>query len=853
MKTSISNEFLQFLKIREQIYRTESVQAVLAMSEEGATVPFMARYRKEKTGNLDEVQIRSILDYFAEYSEVTQRREFVLKELEKQSNLTAEIKERLVKAHDLTEIEEIYRPYKKKKKTKATIAREAGLADLADWIWSLGQGETEDKTPLEIKGKEFVSAAKGFATYEEVLRGAQHILVEKLSNLENLREAVRQAYMSAGSLTSAPGLKYKAHSKFETYAKYSEPVKNLFSSKTSHRYLAVRRGWQEGELKVSIEADETPLIAEFEKVALRKDSQASLFLKDTVKQALRVHVIPSIVNELHTKLKTEADNHAITVFAENVRRVLMGSPFGAKVVLGVDPGLRTGCKVALVDRSGAYISHTVIKMQGESAVESTTKLFKELLSQVKVDAIAVGNGTGGREAEVFLRNILKSLEATVPVVMISESGASVYSASEVAREEFADLDLTVRGAISIARRLQDPLAELVKIEPKSIGVGQYQHDLSQPKLKKSLHDVVESCVNRVGVDLNTASSSLLQYVAGIGPALAKNITIYRKDKGLFKDRSELLTVPQFSTKAFEQAAGFLRVFDGKNFLDQTGVHPERYSAVREMAQELGEPVQNLTGEKAEKLLGLKDKWSQLVGEFTFNDIYNELKAPGRDPRDPFKVFEFRSDIHEVKDLEPAMICPGIVTNVTNFGAFVDIGVHQDGLVHISELSQKFVDDPHKVVAPGDQVKVRVLKVDPEKKQISLSMKLTEAQPAERAQRPRPQRQRPTTEAKRETKEGGEREPRRERPQGPRRAGSDNRRANSVNSNRGPRPTEADSSGPRAQGARNQGPSQPDRSGRGRDSKPNRGDRGGHQGAPRRPSQPFNNPFAALTSAGDTKK
>ena len=847
MKTALSLEFQQFLKIRNQGFKPDAVQAVLAMSEEGATVPFMARYRKEKTGNLDEVQIRLILDLFAEFTEVSQRREFVLKELEKQNNLTAEIKERLIKAHDLTEIEEIYRPFKKKKKTKATIAREAGIGVLADWIWSLAQGDCEDATPLEIKGKEFVSAAKGFATYEEVLRGAQHILVEKLSNLEGLREVVRQAFLAHGTLNSSPGLKYKTHSKFETYAKYSEPIKNLFSAKTSHRYLAVRRGWQEGELKVSIEVDEAPLILEFEKVAIKKESQATLFLKDTVKQALKVHVIPSIVNELHTKLKTEADDHAIAVFAENVRRVLMGSPFGAKVVLGVDPGLRTGCKVALVDRSGAYISHTVIKIQGEQAAESATKLFKELLSKVKIDAIAVGNGTGGREAELFLKNIMKACEAEVPVVMISEAGASVYSASEIAREEFADLDLTVRGAISIARRLQDPLAELVKIEPKSIGVGQYQHDLSQPKLKKSLHEVVESCVNRVGVDLNTASTSLLQYVAGIGPALAKNITVYRRDKGLFKDRSELLQVPQFSTKAFEQAAGFLRIFDGKSFLDQTGVHPERYSAVREMAQELGEPVQNLTGAQAEKLLALKDKWSQLVGEYTFNDIYNELKSPGRDPRDPFKVFEFRSDIHEVKDLEPNMICPGIVTNVTNFGAFVDIGVHQDGLVHISELSQKFVDDPHKVVAPGDQVKVRVLKVDVEKKQISLSMKLSEAQPAQRAAKsPRPERNR-TADRERGSKDGGQR-PKRRTEQNLRAEGAEKREGQQARPQARTRANQISSSSSRPQrdGVRSE---------RSHNRKPHGGGSGSNRGASnfnRKPSQPFNNPFAAL-SINESKK
>lgn len=794
MSTQIDPSFKNYAAKHLSQISLRSIEAVLALTAEGGTVPFIARYRKEKTGNLDEVEIRNVLDAFSTWEEVEKRRDFVLKEIEKQGNLTDEIKQRLTLSDDLSEIEEIYRPFKRKKKTKATLAREAGLAPLADWIWSLGHDEVKDSTTLEVKAKEFTSAAKGYATYDEALRGAQHILVEKLSNMPDLRQRVRDEFMTNGKVVSAKTPQFKAHSKYEMYGQFSEQVKSLESPKASHRYLALRRGWQEGELKVSMEADEAALLLEFERVACQKDNQASAFLKETAKIALTVHVIPSITNEIHSHLKSLADTQAISVFAENVGKVLMASPFGARLVLGVDPGLRTGCKLALVDKSGHFISHTVLHIQGEKAEENSKKLFEELLKQVKIEAVAVGNGTGGREAENFLRKIFKDLNAEIPVVMVNEAGASVYSASDVARDEFPDLDLTVRGAISIARRLQDPLAELVKIEPKSIGVGQYQHDVSQTKLKKSLHEVVESCVNQVGVDLNTASISLLQYVAGIGPAIAKNIVQHRKEKGLFQERAELLKVGQFSSKAYEQAAGFLRINEGKVLLDRTGIHPERYTAVREMAQELGKPIQSLLGSEAESLMALKDKWSQLVGEFTFMDIVKELKAPGRDPREGFKAFQFRDDIHEVKDLKEGMICPGVVTNVTNFGAFVDIGVHQDGLVHISELSDKFVDDPRKVVAPGDQVQVKVIGVDTDKSQISLSMKV-----AERKQEAR----------------------------GPRPAGEEGR--NRPSGKKGERRS--------GQGGKS--------GGKGKGKRPPRSGGGKPQGE-RRPSQPFNNPFAALT-------
>lgn len=816
-----------------------SAQAVLELATEGGTVPFIARYRKEKTGGLDEVQIRQVIDANTTLEEINKRRAFILKEIEGQGNLTDELKTRITKSMDLGDLEEIYRPFKKKKKTKATVAREAGLEPLADWIWKLGHGELEDSITLEVKAKDFLNVAAGFATYDLVLKGAQDIVVDKIFNNPDLREVVRANFFEQGKVVSKKTKNFKAHSKYEMYAEFSETVKSVQEPKASHRYLAMRRGWNEEELTVAIEGDEAFLLKKFEHFACSNEaSHAAEFLKNCAKVALTVHVHPSISNEVHRVLKEKADAHAINVFAENVRRVLLGSPFGPKCVLGVDPGLRTGCKLALIDKQGNFISHTVLQILGEGAEDRAKALFGEVLKQITIEAIAVGNGTGGREAEGFVRKVLKELGHSVPVILVSESGASVYSASDIAREEFPDLDLTVRGAISIARRLQDPLAELVKVDPKSIGVGQYQHDVSQTSLKKSLEEVVESCVNGVGVDLNTASAPLLSYVAGIGPGLAKNIVEHRKQSGLFQQRDDLLKVPRFTSKVFEQCAGFLRIHSGKVSLDATGIHPERYAAVRDMAHELGVGVTQLTGEGAKRLLELRTKWSALVGEFTFDDIVRELEKPGRDPRDPFKAFSFRDDIFEVKDLKDGMICPGIVTNVTNFGAFVDIGVHQDGLVHISMLSHKFVDDPRKVVNPGDQVTVRVIGVDHDKNQISLSMLLDEAPKREAAPRAQQSERGPRPQA------AG---------QGARAPGADRgRKPQQAAGERGPRPHQGNAErrpqggGHQAQGGKPHG-------------SPGREQRGGDRGAPppRRPSTPFNNPFASLLSnqqpAGENKR
>lgn len=735
----VETQFIPYLQKNVNNVSLKSAEAVITLHEEGATVPFIARYRKEKTGNLDEVQIRQVIESFDTFNEIVKRKAFLLKEIGEQGNLTQEISARIDKAWELGELEEIYRPFKKKKKTKATLAREAGLEPLAHWIWEVGHGVLPEQPTMEVKAKEFLNLKANIVSYDLALKGAQDILVEKLAYDPELRENVQTEFMERGQVTSKRAKGFKNLSKFEMYSEFSSPVKALFDAKNSHRYLAMRRGWQEEELTVDVVASEDLLQSWYYKKATTiPETSVGEFLKQSAKLALSVYVLPSVKNEVHRLLKESSDGQAIQVFVENVRKVLLGSPFGPKVTIGIDPGIRTGCKVALIDKGGNYLSHTVIHIEGEAAFEKAKTLFGEVFKQLKIEAIAVGNGTNGRESEVFIRRVVKELDQVIPVVLVSESGASVYSASDVAREEFPNLDLTVRGAISIARRLQDPLSELVKVDPKSIGVGQYQHDVNPSSLKKALHDVVESCVNKVGVDLNTASVQLLSYVAGIGPGLAKNIIEFRKQK-LFDDRTELLNVPRFSQKSFEQAAGFLRIPSGKVTLDATGIHPERYEAVRDMAKEMGLQIKDLVGDGAKKLISLREKFAPMIGEFTFDDIIKELEKPGRDPRDPFQAFTFREDLYGIKDLQPGMICPGLVTNVTNFGAFVDIGVHQDGLVHISELSHEFVSDPKTVVSPGDPVKIKVLAVDLEKKQISLTMKL-EAKPemAKPAYQPRAQ-------------------------------------------------------------------------------------------------------------------
>ena len=715
---------------------TSSALAVLKLAAEGGTIPFIARYRKEQTGNLDEVGIQKSIEGKETWEQILKRQAFIVEEIDRQKKLTEDLKTKILSTFQLDQLEDLYLPYKQKRKTKATLAKEAGLEPLAEWIWSCGHGteKPQEGQTLDIWALTFKNDEKGITDAQKAIDGAQDIIIERLSETQDLRQLIRSALFERGNVRTGKGEKAKQNSKFELYFEHHETVASLQQPQNSHRYLAMRRGWMEEELTLSLggnpgdESFEKEIQSSFEGAACTvPSSPGGSVLMKAARLAYKAHVFPSIESEVHKALKQVADEAAIHVFAENVRKLLLASPYGAKAVLGVDPGIRTGCKVVVLDQSGRYIASTVMHLQSADGKKQAQGMLGEVLKNGQVQAIAVGNGTAGRETEIFLRQAVKELGSSVPVVMVNEAGASVYSASEVAREEFPDLDVTVRGAISIGRRLQDPLAELVKIDPKSIGVGQYQHDVSQPALKKSLEHVVDSCVNQVGVDLNTASLHLLAHVAGIGPGLAKAIVEHRGEKGLFKTRDQLLEVSRFSKKVFEQAAGFLRIPGAENPLENTGVHPERYSLLQDLATNIGKRVSDLLGDGVSLIKSNKD-FRDKVGEFTFADIVNELAKPGRDPRDAFVSFQFREDISEVKDLKIGMICPGIVTNVTNFGAFVDIGVHQDGLVHISQLSTKFIKDPREAVSPGDHVKVKVMEVNLDKNQISLSIRQAQEGP-----------------------------------------------------------------------------------------------------------------------------
>ena len=728
-----------------------SALAVLRLAEGGATVPFIARYRKEETGNLDEVAIRHAIDAKATWDEILTRQKFITEEIERQGKLTAELKEKILATFDLNTLEDLYLPYKQKRKTKAALAREAGLEPLATWLWECGHGAVapaDGETP-ETRAQAFCGGETGVADAAAALEGAGEIVIERLAEDVALRQQVRTAYFDEGFVRTRKGKpeKAKANSRFENYFTYQEPVSELLKPQSSHRYLAMRRGWMEEELVLTLggqlppDDDEaaattsaakrplTPVDPLQEKLQARFEAAACTvpafagapLLKRCARLALRGHVVPAIDAEVHKALRAVADQAAIAVFAENVRKLLLAAPFGPKAVLGVDPGIRTGCKLAVIDGSGKYVGSGVMHLESPAGKASAAPVMADLVVKGGIRAIAVGNGTAGRETETFVREALKHANLDVPVVMVSESGASVYSASDVAREEFPELDVTIRGAIPIARRLQDPLAELVKIDPKSIGVGQYQHDVSPHALKKSLDEVVDSCVNQVGVNLNTASYHLLSHVSGIGPGLARAIVERRASQGLFHSRDELLEVPRFSRKTFEQAAGFLRIPEATNPLDNTGVHPERYPGLQKLAERLGVPVAGLLGAGVKLVKEARDL-KESLGAFTFDDVVRELEKPGRDPREGFVAFSYRADIHELSDLKPGMVCPGIVTNVTNFGAFVDIGVHQDGLVHISQLADTFVKDPRQVVNAGDRVSVRVLEINLDKKQIALTMK-----------------------------------------------------------------------------------------------------------------------------------
>jgi len=703
--------------VEESGLRLSQVENTAVLLQEGATVPFIARYRKEKTGELDEVQVRSIEERLAYYAELEERKVTVLASIDEQKKLTPELKTRIDACRQKTELEDLYLPYKPKRRTKATVARERGLEPLADLI---SAQQLTKGTPEEAAAP-FVDPEKDLPDAAAALDGAGHILAERLSEDADARAVVRRLTWGKGLFVSKV-VPEKAGSvtKFEMYYDYSEPIRDI----PSHRMLAMRRGEKEEVLRLAIDAPEEELLALLGKRLITAQSIFAPLLAEVARDAYRRLIAPSIEVELRLEAKKAADEAASKVFADNLRNLLLQPPAGSRAVLGVDPGLRTGSKLAAVDATGRFLEHvTIYPHTGESKIAPAKKELLGLVKAHAVEMVAIGNGTASREMDAFVRETFREAGVSLPVVVVNESGASIYSASDIARDEFPDLDLTVRGAISIARRLQDPLAELVKIDAKSIGVGQYQHDVSQTLLKKSLDAVVESCVNYVGVDLNTASWALLSYVSGIGESLARGIVRHRDENGPFPSRESLMNVPRFGAKAFEQAAGFLRIRGGGHPLDNTAVHPENYRLVETMAADLGVDLAKLVADTT--LVGqidLKRYITEEVGLPTLRDIVDELKKPGRDPRDRFEAVAFRDDVQQISDLKVGMILPGTVTNVTAFGAFVDVGVHQDGLVHISHLANRFVKDPSEVVKVGQIVKVKVLSADVQRKRIALSIK-----------------------------------------------------------------------------------------------------------------------------------
>jgi uncharacterized protein len=701
--------------------------AVIELLDEGGTVPFIARYRKEATGNLDEVQILAIEESLAYFRDLVSRRETILASIAEQGKLTDELKARIEATLDKAELEDLYLPYKPKRRTKATIAREKGLEPLAAYLWA----QQNSDQSLETFAATFVNAELGVATADEALEGARHIVAEWISEDADLRKALRQLLFDEGVVVSRKSTDaVDEQEKFKMYYEYSELVKTI----PSHRMLAIRRGEAENILYFLIEVQPERAIAILQRHVLRQSGDWTPHLEMAIDDAWKRLLNSSIQAEIRLELKRRSDTEAIRVFRDNLYNLLLAPPAGPISVLGIDPGLRTGCKVAVVDETGKLLAHDVFYLHTSKHgnAEAAPKL-EALLRTHNVRAIAIGNGTASRETDAFVREFLKEKKIEgIFSATVSESGASVYSASAVARQEFPDLDLTVRGAISIARRLQDPLSELVKVDPKSIGVGQYQHDVDQRQLQESLETVIESCVNKVGVDLNTSSWTLLRFVAGITERAALNIVSFRNEKGSFRSRMQVLEVPGIGPKTFEQAAGFLRIRNGDDPLDGTAVHPESYPVVEQIAASLKTTVKAIIQEP--QLLEKVDRSQLSAGAYTVNDILAELRKPGRDPRDKFVAPSFLEGVCEIADVEPGMVLEGVVTNVTKFGAFVDIGVHQDGLVHISELSNHFIKEPSEAVKTGQIVKVKVLAVDTKAKRIALSIKQLSAPDARPATR-----------------------------------------------------------------------------------------------------------------------
>jgi len=702
--------------------RASQVEAVLSLFEEGATIPFIARYRKDKTGNLDEVQIQQIQEQHKFLKEFTERKTFIEKTITEQGKMTDVLQQKLDAATTFNELEDIYLPYKPKRKTKAQTAKENGLEPLAIKL-------------LEQKDFDVLAEAATFInekvkTVDEALQGARDIIAEQVNENANIRARLRK-FFEERALVKSSVMKDKETEgvKFKDYFDFSEPVHKI----PSHRILAILRGFTEGILKMSIEPEEELAIELIEEDLVKGMNDATSQLKKAIKEAYKRLLQPSLETEFRSQLKQKGDEEAITVFAENLRQLLLSSPLGSKRILAIDPGYRTGCKIVCLDEKGELQTTDLIYIHEPGKIFSSEQTIRHLVNAFKTETIAIGDGTAGRETEQFI----KKLNLGLPIFLVNEDGASVYSASEVAREEFPDKDVTVRGAVSIGRRLMDPLAELVKIDPKSIGVGQYQHDVNQIRLKERLDQTVVSCVNQVGVNLNTASKHLLSYVSGINSGIAENIVKYRNEIGRFKNRKQLLKVTRLGDKAFEQCAGFLRINDGENALDKSSVHPEAYAVVEQMASDLNVKVEELIGnETIIKQITPKKYVSEQIGELTINDILKELLKPGLDPRSEIQSFEY-ANIFSIEEVSPGMVVPGIVTNLTRFGAFIDIGVKQDGLVHVSEISHEYITDPAEKLKLNDKVQVKVVEVDIARKRIALSIKQTMEAPARGARNNRP--------------------------------------------------------------------------------------------------------------------
>lgn len=708
----MTNEFAQPIALKLNI-RSAQAEAVLSLFEEGATIPFIARYRKDKTGGLDEVQIQQIQDESKLLKEFTDRKIFIEKTITEQGKMTDALQQKINAATTIAELEDIYLPYKPKRKTKAQTARENGLEPLALLIL--------EQKDIDMNAEAANYLNEKITTADEALQGARDIIAEMVNEDAQVRAKLRKLFEDTAKVQSkvladkeTEGIKYK------DYFDFSEPVSKI----PSHRILAVLRGFLEGFLRISIAPVEEDALELLEKQYVKGMNASVDQIKKAIKDAYRRLLQPSLETEFRTALKQKADEEAINVFAENLRQLLLSSPLGSKKLLAIDPGYRTGCKVVCLDEKGELLHNDVIYIHEPNKLYEAEHKIKELVKKYNTQAFAIGDGTAGRETEQFI----KKLNLNLPVFLVNEDGASVYSASETAREEFPDYDVTVRGSVSIGRRLMDPLAELVKIDPKSIGVGQYQHDVNQTRLKERLDQTVVSCVNAVGVNLNTASKHLLSYVSGIGSTLADNIIKYRNEIGKFSNREQLQKVPRLGGKAFEQCAGFLRIKEGDNPLDASAVHPEAYKVVEAMAKDMNVDVRSLIGnEILLKEINTKKYVSEEIGELTINDILNELKKPGLDPRSELEQFEF-ANIYKIEDVSVGMVVPGIVTNITRFGAFIDIGVKQDGLVHVSEIAHKYITDPNEVLKLNDKVQVKVLEVDAARKRIALSIKQTQDVP-----------------------------------------------------------------------------------------------------------------------------